>query len=228
MNQILATKLNNKGKTKKKWFKIQLYFSLFIVSTVIIATFIHFNNLYKNEQLANSLINNYNIYKLYSDASTTTQKDSDSESLNSIFGIIEIPSIKIYYPVFSHLNEKLLRISPCKFFGESPKEKGNLCIAGHNYDNSMFFSKICNLNINDEIFLFDNDGKKYIYVVTDIYEVESSDLSPIFNYNKSEKILTLVTCNNLNSNRIIVRAKGMWNLYNISNYTQFYLNEIGM
>lgn len=228
MNQILATKLNNKGKTKKKWFKIQLYFSLFIVSTVIIATFIHFNNLYKNEQLANSLINNYNIYKLYSDASTTTQKDSDSESLNSIFGIIEIPSIKIYYPVFSHLNEKLLRISPCKFFGESPKEKGNLCIAGHNYDNSMFFSKICNLNINDEIFLFDNDGKKYIYVVTDIYEVDSSDLSPIFNYNKSEKILTLVTCNNLNSNRIIVRAKGMWNLYNISNYTQFYLNEIGM
>ena len=209
MNQILATKLNNKGKTKKKWFKIQLYFSLFIVSTVIIATFIHFNNLYKNEQLANSLINNYNIYKLYSDASTTTQKDSDSESLNSIFGIIEIPSIKIYYPVFSHLNEKLLRISPCKFFGESPKEKGNICIAGHNYDNSMFFSKICNLNINDEIFLFDNDGKKYIYVVTDIYEVDSSDLSPIFNYNKSEKILTLVTCNNLNSNRIIVRAKGM-------------------
>ena len=225
-NQILNTKI--KKNSDKIFFKFQFTISIVIILILISVICYYLFSLHKKEKSSNNVIDNYNIYKLYSDASTTTQKDSDSESLNSIFGIIEIPSIKIYYPVFSHLNEKLLRISPCKFFGESPKEKGNLCIAGHNYDNSMFFSKICNLNINDEIFLFDNDGKKYIYVVTDIYEVDSSDLSPIFNYNKSEKILTLVTCNNLNSNRIIVRAKGMWNLYNISNYTQFYLNEIGM
>lgn len=124
------------------------------------------------------------------------------------FGIIEIPKINLYYPVFSHLTEDLLKISPCKFYGDSPDVNGNICIAGHNYDNSLFFSKISTLSTNDEIFLFDNNGMKYIYFVYDIYEVKSSDLSPVLNYNENEKTVTLITCNNFNSNRIILKAKG--------------------
>lgn len=123
------------------------------------------------------------------------------------FGIIEIPKINLYYPVFSHLTEDLLKISPCKFYGDSPDENGNICIAGHNYDNSLFFSKISTLSTNDEIFLFDNNGTKYIYFVYDIYEVKPSDLSPVLNYDENEKTVTLITCNNFNSNRIILKAK---------------------
>lgn len=123
------------------------------------------------------------------------------------FGIIEIPKINLYYPVFSHLTEDLLKISPCKFYGDSPDVNGNICIAGHNYDNSLFFSKISTLSTDDEIFLFDNNGTKYIYFVYDIYEVKSSDLSPVLNYDKNEKTVTLITCNNFNSNRIILKAK---------------------
>ena len=123
------------------------------------------------------------------------------------FGIIEIPKINLYYPIFSHLTEDLLKISPCKFYGDQPDINGNICIAGHNYDNSLFFSKISTLSVNDEISIFDNNGKQYLYWIYDIYEVSESDLSPILNYEEDEKILTLVTCNNFNSNRIIVRAK---------------------
>lgn len=50
-------------------------------------------------------------------------------------------------------------------------------------------------------------GNKYIYFVYNIYEVKESDLSPIFDYEQNERTLTLVTCNNLNLNRIIVKAK---------------------
>lgn len=50
-------------------------------------------------------------------------------------------------------------------------------------------------------------GNKYIYYVYDIYEVKPTNLSPIFNYEKDQKELTLVTCNNLNSSRIILKAK---------------------
>lgn len=123
------------------------------------------------------------------------------------FGIIEIPKINLYYPVFSHLTEDLLKISPCKFYGDSPDVDGNICIAGHNYDNSLFFSKISTLSPNDEIFIFYNNGCQYIYFVYDMYEVEASDFSPILNYQQNEKTLTLVTCNNFNSNRIILKAK---------------------
>lgn len=123
------------------------------------------------------------------------------------FGIIEIEKINLYYPVFSQLTEDLLKISPCKFYGDTPNDNGNICIAGHNYDNSLFFSKISTLSINDKISIFDNAGIEYIYFVYDIYEVSASDLSPVLDYDDKEKTLTLVTCNNLNSNRIILRAK---------------------
>lgn len=123
------------------------------------------------------------------------------------FGIIEIPKINLYYPIFSDLTEDLLKISPCKFYGDSPDINGNICIAGHNYDNALFFSKISTLSQNDEIFIYDNNDNQYTYLVYDIYEVPESDLSPIFNYEQNEKILTLVTCNNFNSNRIIIKAK---------------------
>ena len=208
MNQILSTKIDTKNIFKRKWFKIQLYFSMLVITIIIIVVFIYINNLSKNEKLSNSLIQSYNIYKLYSSSSSYTySKEYNSDSFNAIFGIIEIPKIGIYYPIFSHLNEELLKISPCKFFGESLNKNGNICIAGHNYDNSMFFSKLSILNKDDELFIFDNNGTKYIYKVTNIYEVSDSDLSPIFNYENGEKILTLVTCNNINSNRIILRAK---------------------
>ena len=123
------------------------------------------------------------------------------------FGIIEISKINLYYPVFSYLTEDLLKISPCKFYGDMPDVNGNICIAGHNYDNSLFFSKIATLSQNDEISIFDYNGTQYSYLVYAIYEVTESDLSPVFNYNPNEKTLTLVTCNNFNSNRIIVKAK---------------------
>lgn len=123
------------------------------------------------------------------------------------FGIIEIPKINLYYPIFSHLTEDLLKISPCKFYGDSADVSGNICIAGHNYDNSLFFSKLSTLSQNDKIYIFDNYGKQYIYSVYDMYEVKESDLSPIFNYEPNEKTLTLVTCNNFNSNRFILKAK---------------------
>lgn len=83
---------------------------------------------------------------------------------------------------------------------------GNLCIAGHNYDNNKFFSKIATLNINDEIFIYDNSNKKFNYLISDIYEVKSDDLSPVYSYDKSKIQVTLITCNNLNNNRIIVKA----------------------
>lgn len=123
------------------------------------------------------------------------------------FGIIEIPKIGLYYPVFSYLTEDLLKVSPCKFSGDDLDVNGNICIAGHNYDNSLFFSKISTLSQNDEIYIFDHNGRKYVYLTYAIYEVSESDLSPVLDYEPNEKTLTLVTCNNFNSNRIILKAK---------------------
>lgn len=208
MNQILQTITNNKKSelTKlKKVLRFQLYISIFLIITVIYFITSHTLNLYKKEQYSSEILNNYNITKLYSNLGNITNLNSTTED-SYILGIIEIPKINIYYPIFSNYNDELLKISPCRFYGTQPGKKGNLCIAGHNYDNDKFFSKIINLDIDDEIIIYDNSNKKFFYYVFNIYEVNPNDLSPIYSYDKNSKILTLITCNNSNNNRIIIKA----------------------
>lgn len=201
MNQILQTTSNIKNKHLPKIkfiLKMQLIFSIGLILIISTINIINIFNLYKQEQYSKQLLNNYNITKLYSNLELTENSD--------IIGIIEIPKISIYYPIFSTCTEELLKISPCRIYGPLPGKIGNLCIASHNYDNDKFFSKIGNLKINDEIILYNNSSKKFSYYISNIYEVTSYNLSPIYSYNKNSKELTLITCNNLNNNRIIVKA----------------------
>lgn len=220
MNQILSTNLNNdndklnnnsdnidntKNSNKmsvKKVFKIQFTISIIIIISTISFSTYYIYSLRNKEKISENLIGNYNIYKLY----TNVEKE-DETTQNNLFGIIEIPKINLYYPVFSTLTEENLKVSPCKFYGDSLEDTGNVCIAGHNYNNDMFFSKINLLEQNDEIFIYNNIGVKYTYLVTENYEVKEDDLSPILNYNQNEKNLTLITCNNLNNNRFVIKAK---------------------
>ena len=134
MNQILETKLLKKLKFNKYFFKVQLTISIFFIIVFIIILILYYNSNKNKEKVSEDISSNYNLYKLYSESSSETSTDDE------ILGIIEIPKINISYPIFSKFSDELLKISPCKFYGKSPKEYGNLCIAGHNYNNSKFFS----------------------------------------------------------------------------------------
>ena len=205
MNQILVTSFNNKKeKEYKKIFKVQFVISITIIIFAICFFIYYLYSLKTSENFSKKIISNYNISTLYSNNKKNNETQSSAE--NSIFGIIEIPKINIYYPVFSFLSEENLKVSPCKLYGTNLNENTNICIAGHNYNNDMFFSNIDKLQNGDEIYIYNNNGFKYIYKVLEKYEVKEDDLSPIYNYNKNEKILTLITCNNLNNNRIIIKA----------------------
>lgn len=206
MNQILVTSFNNKReKENKKIFKVQFVISIAIIIFAICFFIYYLYSLKTSENFSKKIISNYNISTLYSSNKKNNETQSSVE--NSIFGIIEIPKINIYYPVFSFLSEENLKVSPCKLYGTNLNENTNICIAGHNYNNDMFFSNIDKLQNGDEIYIYNNNGFKYIYKVFGKYEVKENDLSPIYNYNKNEKTLTLITCNNLNNNRIIIKAK---------------------
>ncbi len=205
MNQILDTNFKGKHKINKRFFKFQFIIS-FILFVFFIFLLIYYIFSWSNqEKFSKQLIENYDIYKLYSNNNSYSQTKTSTN--DNLFGIIEIPKINLYYPVFSNISEELLKTAPCKMYGTSPCEKGNICIAGHNYNNNMFFSKINTLTVTDEIYLYDISSNKYVYKVFELSEVVESDLSPIFNYNGNFKQLTLITCNNFNSNRIIVKAK---------------------
>lgn len=193
MNQILEV---NKKKNNQI-YKIQLFVSLILIVIFIILFLITKYNKEINEKTSNILLKKYTVSKLY---------DNTSEDLNEIIGIIEIPKINISYPIFSNFTDDLLKISPCRINGSMPNSITNLSIAGHNYDNGKFFSNLKNLNLNDEIYIYDSSMKKFIYKITDLYEVEENDLSPILINAEDNPILTLITCNNLNKKRLIVKS----------------------
>ena len=202
--------ISSKKNSYKKIFNIQFFLSI-IAIFIITSVFIYYKiSLNHKEDFSNLLIDNYSIAKLYSNNTNDDKNNSTQLEPNSIIGMIEIPILNISYPIFNELTDDLLKTSPCRFFGDFPSQSSNefnLCIAGHNYDNDKFFSKIKDLNINDIIYLYDSYNNQYRYSVIKNYEVKSDDLSPVYSTITDSFELTLVTCNNFNNNRIIIKAK---------------------
>lgn len=121
--------------------------------------------------------------------------------------IVNIPSIGVNYPVLNTTTDELLKISPCYFWGPKPNEIGNYCIVGHNYRNSKFFSKVPKLENGDMIELTDLTGRMIRYSVYDKYLVDPSDVSCTSQRTNGQKEITLITCTNDSSQRVIVKAK---------------------
>lgn len=122
-------------------------------------------------------------------------------------GKINIPSISVNYPILSTYSDALLKIAPCKFHGPNPNEVGNLCIAGHNYRNSKFFSKVPNLKNGDKIEITDLGGNTITYAVYDKFIVNPDELECTSQLTGGRKEITLITCTNDNKQRYIIKAR---------------------
>ncbi len=122
-------------------------------------------------------------------------------------GEINIPSINVNYPILSETSDALLKVSVCKFWGGEPNEVGNLCIAGHNYRNKKFFSKVINLKEGDIIEIKDLKERTLQYEVYTTYTVDPNDVSCTSQITNGEKRVTLITCTNDSKQRVIVQAR---------------------
>lgn len=195
MNQILVTKIK---KNYKIFFKIQFVLSICIIIFFGIYHFLE-NREDKNlEKISEILNKNIEISKMYNVENINLEK-------NLYFCKIEIDKIGISYPVFNELNEELLKIGPCKFYGKDIGNNTNICIAGHNYNDNRFFSNLFKMKIGEKIKIIDLDKKEYLYEIFDIYETEESDVEGVINKKRAYE-LTLLTCNNSNGKRLIIKA----------------------
>ena len=122
-------------------------------------------------------------------------------------GVVNIPAINVNYPILSTYSDELLKISPCKFHGSNPNEVGNLCIAGHNYRNSKFFSKVPKLKNGDIIEITDLGGNTVQYAVYDKFIVEPDELECTSQLTGGRREITLITCTDDNKQRHIIKAR---------------------
>ena len=206
MNQILGMENFKKRKKHVKKFKFQLFISLTIIILFTIYLLYFYNNRTKEENISDTLLNSFNIERLYAKSENYTSVQLNKNSNYSVIGIIEIPKINIKYPILSDVNDKLLKISTCRFYGPYPNKIGNLCIAGHNYDNNSFFSNLYKLDIGDAINIYDSNNILVTYSIYNKYETSKSDMSCTDQSTNGKREITLVTCNNINKNRLIIKA----------------------
>ena len=136
---------------------------------------------------------------------------SNGERYPSI-GRIQIPKINVDLAILAESSENIvewLKVSPVKFWGADPNEVGNFSIAGHNYRNKKFFSKVPTLEEGDRLKITDVNGKTMTYEVFDNYTVEPEDTDCIYPVEGKEdkRVVTLITCTNDSKKRVIVQAE---------------------
>ena len=78
---------------------------------------------------------------------------------------------------------------------------------GHNYKNGQFFGNLKKLTIGDNIFLVSNKGNAQIYRVYDTYIVDETDMSCTNQETNGEIELTLITCADDNTKRLVVKCR---------------------
>ena len=120
---------------------------------------------------------------------------------------LEIPVIELETYILKNYSKQALTISVTKFWGANPNEIGNFCVAGHNFINKNMFRNLKKLNIGDKLILTDNTIGKIEYEIFDIYTVIPEDTNCLFPVMEGKREMTLITCTNDSSRRIIVKAR---------------------
>ncbi len=199
MNQIIVVKQIH--KKQKNFFKMQFIVSIFVVFILGISCLKNWRKSQEIAQISSTLNKAFKMETIYS-AQKSEQEISIKQS--PYFGKILIPKIDLEYSIFNDCSDELLKILPCKFYGVNLGEKGNIAIAGHNYDDSRFFGRLNELKEGDSVYLQNLNGENYRYIVYDKQKVQPDDFECLKANRKYD--LTLVTCDNLNNKRLIIKA----------------------
>ncbi len=145
--------------------------------------------------------------KVKSSRSSKTKKSVGKYYNYDVCGYIRIPKTGIQYPIIATLSKQALEKGVCVEYGPGPNEPGNTVIAGHNYLNRLFFSKNKNLNIGDKVYITDLYGVTVEYTIYNKFETSPQDTSYMFRDTGGIPEITLATCSQNGSARLILYAK---------------------
>lgn len=125
----------------------------------------------------------------------------------NVVGKIEIPAIKLEYPVLEKTTVKSIEVAVAVLCGPGINQVGNTVIVGHNYRNGTFFSNNKKLQIGDKIYLTDNSGTRLAYTIYNKYTTSDDDSDYIVRDTKGAREISLSTCTDDAKTRLIIWAK---------------------
>ena len=122
----------------------------------------------------------------------------------TVIGKIEIPKLKLDKYILSETSEQALKAAVTKLAGPKVNEIGNLCIAGHNYEQT--FGRLKELEKGDFLILTDTYDRKITYQVYDTCKVLPTDTACLSQETGGEREVTLITCTLGAVKRQIIKA----------------------
>ena len=141
---------------------------------------------------------------------TTVEDVEDREKVYmedyEVMGTIKIPKTGIEYPVLDEVTKRSLELSVGIAYGPGLNEVGNTIIYGHNYRNGLFFSNNKKLANGDLIYITDVTGETVTYEIYNIYQTTPNDASYFTRDTEGRREISLQTCTDDSSGRIIVWA----------------------
>ena len=184
--------------------KLYNFLLIILILAAMIVGIMIFNKYYKerkNEEQLSEVVRSMEDEKDNKKEKKRTYKGYD------VIGIIEIPKIKIKYPILSKTTEESMLVSVTKFWGPNVNEIGNITIAGHNNFSGTMFGKTKQLEKNDIIKLTDLNNKIIEYKVFDKYSIDPNDVSCVESIEKGTREVTLLTCTKGHKERLIIKAR---------------------
>lgn len=136
----------------------------------------------------------------------SVEYESDNYKRGKIIAIMTIDKLDLKYPILKEDTEENLKVAPAKFWGADPNEIGNLCVVGHNYGNSKYFSKLSSLMAGDIVKVMDTQGNDVSYKVYEKKIINENDLSCTSQLTNGKKEVTLITCTDNSIERLVVKC----------------------
>ena len=126
-----------------------------------------------------------------------------------VLGTIEIPKTNVKYPILARVTKNSLENSVAVLYPQNAElnTPGNVVIIGHNYRNGLFFSNNKKLSNGDKVYITDLSGNKVVYVIYNTFETSPEDTSFYNRDTNGAKEITLSTCNDDTSARLIIEAR---------------------
>ena len=202
-----------KKNRKKIFYRILLI--LLIIAAIIVGGMI-FHKQYEDRVYNEE---NKELVKLFHEEEKKMEKESsknDKEEKNKIeleykgqkvIGLIKIPVIDLEYPILEKTTNLAMATSISRYYGGEINEYGNVSLAGHNNYSGTMFGKNKNLKLGDKVLLTDLTGNTLEYEIYSVFVTHPDDTEVLETKDKTIREVTLITCKNGRSERLIIKAK---------------------
>lgn len=109
------------------------------------------------------------------ESSSTTREKKYMEDYE-IIGMLEIPKVDLKTNILGETTKRSLEIAVAQIYTTGGlNQPGNTVIYGHNYRNSLFFSRNDELELGDVVYITDEERNKIEYEIYDIFETTATD-----------------------------------------------------